>query len=59
MAVKDRSHDEAMVDLFRDDPSYAAELFSIVLEEGDPAELLIVFRQMTKAFGDICHSDAT
>ena len=57
--MKDRSHDEAMVDLFRDDPSYAAELFNIVLEEGTPAELLIVFRQQAKAFGDICHADAT
>jgi len=57
--MKDRSHDDAMVDLFRDDPSYAAELLRIVLEEGDQAELLIVFRQMAKAFDDICHVHAT
>ncbi|WP_165557537.1 hypothetical protein [Pseudomonas sp. BGI-2] len=57
--MKDRSHDEAMVDLFRDDPGYADELLSIVLEEGDKEELAIVVRQMAKAFGDLSHLDAT
>ena len=57
--MKDRSHDDAMADLFRVDPGYAAELLSIVLEEGDPEEWAIVTRQMAKAFGDICHVDAT
>lgn len=56
--MKDRSHDEAMADLFRDDPGYAAELLSIVLAEGDQEELVIVTRQMAKAFGDIADLDA-
>ena len=50
--MKDRSHDDAMAELFRDDPDYAAELLNIVLEDGDQEELAIVTRQMAKAFGD-------
>lgn len=53
--MKDRSHDDAMVELFRENPSYATELLGSIIEDGDQAELLIVLRQMTKAFGDISH----
>jgi DNA-binding phage protein len=32
--MKDRSHDEAMSELFRDDPQFAAEYLNGVLEDG-------------------------
>ena len=51
LAMKDRSHDEAMGELFQEDPTYALELLNSVLEDGEPGELLIALRQMTKAFG--------
>lgn len=53
--MKDRSHDDAMVELFRENPSYATQLLGSIIEDGDQAELLIILRQMTKAFGDISH----
>jgi probable addiction module antidote protein len=51
--VRDRSHDEAMAELFQDDPEYALELLNSILEDGEQGELLIVLRQLAKAFGGI------
>jgi probable addiction module antidote protein len=51
--MKDRAHDEAMSELFRDDPDYAVELLNAILEDGEQGELLIALRQMTKAFGGV------
>jgi probable addiction module antidote protein len=49
--MNDRTHDEAMAELLREDPDYAQELLNGILEDGEQGELLIVLRQMTKAFG--------
>ena len=51
--VTDRSHDEAMAELFQSDPAYALYLLNDILADGDQAELLIALRQMTKAFGGV------
>ncbi len=51
--MNDRSHDDAMAELLRDDPSLAIEMLNTILEDGDQGELLIALRQMTKAFGGI------
>jgi probable addiction module antidote protein len=51
--MKSRAHDEAMAELYRDDPEFALEVINSILEDGDQAELLIVLRQMTKAFGGV------
>ena len=48
-----KSHDEAMEEIFREDPAYALELLNSILADGEPAELLIALRQMTKAFGGV------
>jgi hypothetical protein len=54
--MKDRSHDEAMVEQFHADPAYAAELLTEVRRNCDSAELAILSRQMAKAFGqDMAH----
>ena len=51
--MKDRPHDDAMAELYRSDPAYAAQLLSSILADGDQAELLIALRQMAQAFGEI------
>ena len=51
--MKDRPHDEAMAELYRDDPAYAVQLLNIILEDGDQSELLVALRQMAKAFGGL------
>lgn len=51
--MKDRSHEEAMAELFREDPAFAMEYLNSVLEEGEQSDLLIALRQMTKAFGGV------
>lgn len=51
--MKDRSHDEAMAELFKEDPAYAVEMLNSILEDGDQSELLVTLRQMTKAFGGV------
>lgn len=48
--VTDISHDEAMAELFRSDPAYAAELLRVVLLDGDRDEILILCRQIAAAF---------
>ena len=51
--MKDRTHDEAMAELLREDPAYALELLNSILEDGEQGELLIALRQMAKAFGGV------
>jgi probable addiction module antidote protein len=51
--MKDRTHDDAMAELFKEDPAYALELLNNILEDGQQGELLITLRQMTKAFGGV------
>lgn len=51
--MKDREHDEAMAEKFRSNPAYAVELLNSILEDGEQAELLIVLRQMARAFGGV------
>ena len=51
--MKDRDHDEAMAELFREDPAFAAEYLSQILQEGEPAELLVALRQMAQARGGV------
>ena len=51
--MKDRSHDDAMAELFREDPAFATEYLNSVLEDGEQADLLVALRQMTKAFGGV------
>lgn len=51
--MKDKNHDEAMAELFREDPAYALDLLNGILEDGEQGELLIALRQMTKAFGGV------
>lgn len=51
--MRDRTHDEGMAEVLRDDPAYAIQLLNSILEDGDQSELLITLRQMTKAFGGV------
>ena len=48
--MKDLSHDESMAELFQEYPAYALELLHSILEDGEPGELRIAARQITKAF---------
>ena len=51
--MKGRSHDDAMADLFREDPAMAAATLDAILVDGDQSEMLVTLRQMTKAFGGV------
>ena len=42
-----------MAEVYRQDPELARDLLNAILADGDQAELLIVLRQMTKAFGGV------
>ncbi len=50
---RDRPHDDAMAEMFREDPELAVDMLNGILEDGDQGELLIALRQMTKAFGGV------
>ena len=47
--MKDRCHDEAMAEMFKEDPALAVELVNSILDDGDQDDLQMAFRQMDKA----------
>lgn len=49
--ISSRSHEEAAIASFRDDPEFAAEYLNAVLEDGDQQEVLLALCQMVEAFG--------
>lgn len=49
--MKSRSHDDAMAELYRNNPTLALEVINGILADGDQVELLVVLRQMAQAFG--------
>jgi probable addiction module antidote protein len=51
--IKDKPHDEAMAELYQQDPVYAVQMLNSILEDGEQAELLVALRQMAKAFGGV------
>ena len=51
--MRDRPHDDAMAEVFAEDPAYAIQLLNAILEDGEQGELLIVLRQLAKAFGGV------
>jgi len=51
--MKKISFDDMMVDSFRKDPAFAAELLDEILNNGNPRELLVMLRQVCKAFGGV------
>lgn len=51
--MKDRAHDDAIGELFREDTDFAMHYLNEILEKGDQADLLIALRQMAKAFGGV------
>ncbi len=51
--MKDRTHDESMAELFREDPAFATQYLNNVLEEGEQADLLVALRQVAQAFGGV------
>jgi probable addiction module antidote protein len=51
--MRDISNDDAMVQVFRNDPAYAVELLNDILKDGDQGEVLIALRVMAKAFGGV------
>ena len=48
-----RSHEDATVASFRDDPEFAAEYLNAVLEDGEQRELMLAMRRMANAFGGV------
>ncbi len=53
--MKSRPNDDAMADLYRDDPALALAVIAAIHEDGDGDgdELLTVLRQMAQASGGV------
>lgn len=51
--MKIKPHDEAMAEMYCDDPALALGVINDILADGDQAELSIVLRQMALAFGGV------
>jgi probable addiction module antidote protein len=51
--TRSRSHDEAIGELFREDPALSAEYLNITLKEGSQEEFLFALRRVVKTFGGV------
>ncbi len=53
--MSSRSHDDAMAELYRQDPALALQVMNDILEdpEAQQSELLVVLRQIAKAHGGV------
>lgn len=51
--MRSRPHDDAMAELFRNDPAFALDVVNGILEDGDQSELLTVLRQLAQACGGV------
>ena len=51
--MRSRPHDDAMAEVFRDDPALALEVINGILADGDQAELMTVLRQLAQAVGGV------
>lgn len=53
MAKTHRTHEEASVEMFRNDPELAAEYLNSVLADGDESDLMLALRSLSKAYGGV------
>jgi len=53
MTKNHRSHDEATVEMFQEDPALAAEYLNDVLATGDEVDLMMALRYLSNAFGGV------
>jgi len=51
--MKHVTFDDMMAESFRKDPAYAMDLLNDILEDGEPGELMLALRHMSKAFGGV------
>lgn len=51
--MPDVRNDDAMAEFYANDAGFAVQVLNDVLENGEPGELLIALRQMSKAFGGV------
>jgi probable addiction module antidote protein len=53
MAKTHRTHQEASVEMFRNDPELAAEYLNSVLADGDESDLMLALRDLSKSYGGV------
>lgn len=53
MARTHRSHDDATIEMFQNDPALAAAYLNDVLATGDEMDLMLALRYMSRAFGGV------
>lgn len=51
--MKSKTHDEAMAEVYAADPALALDVINQILEDGDQGELLVVLRQLARAYGGV------
>ena len=51
MSPRDVSHDDAMAEMYAEDPDYAVEMIDSYLEDGEADVTFVFLVQVTKAFG--------
>jgi DNA-binding phage protein len=57
--MKDKLRDDAMAEVYRNDPAYALELLSSILKDGDENEFVFALCKVSKAFNTVNTSETT
>lgn len=53
MAKTHRTHEEASLEMFRNDPELAVDYLNSVLADGDESDLMLALRSLSKAYGGV------
>ncbi len=51
--MRDKDYEEVIAERYAEHPEEALEMLNAVLEDGEPGELLVLLRQLAKAFGGV------
>ena len=51
--MRDRDYNDVIAECYAEHPEEALEMLNAILEDGEPGEMLVLLRQLTKAFGGV------
>jgi probable addiction module antidote protein len=51
--MRDRDYNDIIAERYAEHPEEALEMLNAVLDDGEPGEMLVLLRQLTKAFGGV------
>lgn len=51
--MRDRSYDDVIAEIYLEQPERALDVINSLLEDGEPQEMLVLLKHLSKAFGGV------